>query len=118
MTLDQYHELERFIGELNYGKTPLSQRNYKPYLKSPTWKFRTNAYKIAHDNTCQRCGKQFTKNLCLHHRHYKTLGCEEMNDVILYCRNCHAKVETKLENGEIENYANIERPKEQATDTW
>lgn len=119
MTLDKYNELVRLVGELNENRTPLSKRNYLPYLASDIWHFRTIGYKIAHDNTCQRCHKQFEKNLCLHHRSYKNLGCEELNDVILYCRNCHAKVEAKLENGDIEHYPNIERPPDTNTiDNW
>lgn len=43
---------------------------------------------------CARCGS--TKDLCVHHRHYCTVGFEKPErDIVLLCWNCHTDLHTR-----------------------
>lgn len=68
---------------------PQEKYLYYDYLKSPTWKLRTEIYVNFYENKCQRCGKIFTKGLTLHHLHYDSLCVENYTDVKLVCKRCH-----------------------------
>lgn len=66
--------------------------NYYEYIKSAKWRdFRKQILSIR--KCCQKCLK--TKNLNLHHRHYRTLGNETNDDIIVLCKNCHFKFHSK-----------------------
>lgn len=72
--------------------------SYQEYLQSPHWlKIRQQALEH-YDNACA-LDKRHTKWLNVHHNNYANLGKETMNDVIVLCRDCHAKFHDK----EIEN---------------
>lgn len=81
-------------------KTPTNNLNwyedYQEYLKSDLWKsFREVVLKRA-KNTCQKCKNQFHRGvLHVHHLHYKTLGNEGFEDVLLVCKPCHEKIHNK-----------------------
>lgn len=58
---------------------------YKNYLKSNRWK-EIKQNKLSKDNNCFLCGK---KGKNVHHKHYpKTLGEEELNDLVVLCDFC------------------------------
>lgn len=40
-------------------------------------------------NRCERCGKQPQESLQLHHLHYETLSFERIEDVRMFCDECH-----------------------------
>jgi len=44
-----------------------------------------------HGKTCAKCRKEFSsqKQLVIHHRHYRSLGKEHPDDVVVLCRPCH-----------------------------
>jgi hypothetical protein len=65
---------------------------YKTYLQSEHWKaFRKKVYsKRRH---CQNCG--ITKNLNIHHKHYRTVGNESESDVIVLCNPCHFRFHSR-----------------------
>ena len=65
---------------------------YYDYLKSPTWKLRTEIYMNHYDNKCQKCGQIKKKGLTLHHLHYNTLTIESCGDLLLVCKKCHYKI--------------------------
>ena len=44
---------------------------------------------------CQRCGEQ--KSLQAHHRHYDTLGFEELGDLEALCDSCHQRADRQRE---------------------
>jgi hypothetical protein len=59
---------------------------YESYLVSPYWKsFRQRA--IVKYGGCVLCGKD--TGLQCHHRHYKTMGDEELSDVSILCERHH-----------------------------
>lgn len=61
---------------------------YKPYLASQEWaKIRADLL-ILKKGRCEVCGK---KGKQVHHLHYKTLGEENPEDLILLCAKCHMK---------------------------
>lgn len=89
------------LTEQLYYKIKQSKYNsYEEYLKSKEWndfKRRFNKsdriiemLKEYNHCICEYCGED--KDLILHHLTYKRLGCEEFEDVVLICRNCHSKV--------------------------
>lgn len=66
---------------------------YQEYLNSPHWKeTRLKALKRA-GNRCQLCSS--TKDLNVHHNTYKNKGHEDLNDLVVLCRKCHAKFHDK-----------------------
>ena len=75
--------------------------DYAVHLGSFYWQRIRYRKFIAVDWTCERCGDQ-TAELELHHRHYDTLGFEEIDDLEVLCGDCH-----RLEHGKTKaNRAN------------
>jgi hypothetical protein len=87
---------------LNYERaTRLSrQREYSAYLKSPHWRTRRLTRMVMADGQCefqpydertQRWGERCSasKNLEVHHLHYRTLGEEADDDLEVLCRIHH-----------------------------
>jgi len=70
--------------------TNLREMSYSEYLKTEHWySVRTRALKRANFR-CQLCNAANTK-LHVHHRTYINRGCEQNNDVIALCEDCHRK---------------------------
>lgn len=62
--------------------------NYKDYLKTDHWKNIKKRYRKSKlIQNCYICGSQ--NNLNLHHKSYKRIGKERLNDLIPLCRECH-----------------------------
>jgi hypothetical protein len=60
---------------------------YKEYLLSNEWKeFRKKALEH-HGKKCSKCDR--TKNLQIHHLHYRNIFHEQLEDVIVLCRKHH-----------------------------
>lgn len=67
---------------------------YKEYLNGDHWKdIRLKALDRA-GNRCQLCCN--TDNLNVHHNTYKNIGREDLKDLVVLCRECHAKFHDKL----------------------
>ena len=61
---------------------------YYAYIQSKAWaKKREQAFK-RYGRKCGVCGR--TENLQVHHRHYRTLFNERMEDLGILCGDCHA----------------------------
>ena len=88
-----------YIYLLNQEKSKLEhQRNtkleYQDYLNSDHWKeIRIEALNRA-GHRCQLCSS--TYNLNVHHNTYKNRGNEDLKDLVVLCRDCHAKFHDKL----------------------
>lgn len=72
----------------------LNYSNYKSYLESKHWQdLRKRFYKsklvkkIDNKIVCYSCEE--IKPLSLHHKTYKRMGKEKLNDLVLLCQNCH-----------------------------
>lgn len=62
---------------------------YRDYLLSPQWKLRRLEALKARAFRCQNCRTK--KGLNVHHRHYRTLGAESLEDLDVLCEDCHKK---------------------------
>lgn len=68
--------------------------DYKEYLNSDHWKeIRLKALSRA-GNRCQLCSS--TNSLNVHHNTYKNVGNENLKDLVVLCRECHAKFHDKV----------------------
>ena len=62
--------------------------NYKEYLKSDHWKNVKKRYKDSKlTQKCYICGSN--KHINIHHKTYKRLGKEKLNDLVPLCQECH-----------------------------
>ena len=64
---------------------------YTNYIKSNHWKI-ARAEKLRKENCCYICGKKKNKRTILevHHKSYKNLGHENINeDLVTLCKSCH-----------------------------
>ncbi len=59
---------------------------YADYMQSECWTDKSRAYR-AMVGRCENCGA--TSGLSVHHRHYRTLGRERPEDLIVLCSDCH-----------------------------
>jgi len=64
--------------------------NYHEYIKSDTWKRTCKAKLKSVGYKCEMCGSAM--NLNVHHITYKNLGHEELDDLLVVCKNCHKKL--------------------------
>ena len=70
--------------------------DYKEYIKSDLWKGKAKAAKDRVGWRCQLCNKVGTETtLHVHHRTYDRLGVELAQDLIVLCKDCHAKFHGK-----------------------
>ncbi len=66
----------------------LRDLTYHEYIQSDEWKYRADRAKKRAGHRCQVCNST-EKPLDTHHRTYERLGCEQDEDLIVLCRNCH-----------------------------
>lgn len=96
-----YHEMRRSfyvkIWDINRGYyysvhgMPKSWWDiYTEYLSSPEWNAIRNTIQQRDDNTCVLCGSTFM--LHVHHITYKNVGHEDLEDLILVCKECHEEI--------------------------
>jgi 5-methylcytosine-specific restriction endonuclease McrA len=78
-----------------YSKEWIKQ-NYDKYLKSAHWQDVRRRYKASklHKDACYACGT--SEGLQLHHKTYKRVGRERLNDLLYLCGDCHSKVHQVL----------------------
>jgi|APSaa5957512535_1039671.scaffolds.fasta_scaffold04975_19 hypothetical protein len=66
--------------------------NYDIYINSKGWIVKKNEFYAQHGYYCDRCGENRKGFLNIHHKHYKTLGNENVKrDLLALCKNCHAE---------------------------
>ena len=70
---------------------------YQEYLKTDHWIRVSTIAKEAANNKCQLCNSN--GHLHTHHRAYKNLGHEKLNDVIVLCQACHEKFHNIIPGG-------------------
>lgn len=71
--------------------------DYYEYINSAEWKERSREARERAGNRCQLCNTPESQMpLNTHHRTYEHLGYESPSDLIVLCRNCHAKFHDKL----------------------
>jgi len=71
--------------------------NYKVYIKSGQWKAFRRFIIQKDNNTCQHCFRKFASGfLHVHHIHYRSLGKEKPEDVLLLCQDCHHEEHVRI----------------------
>ena len=65
------------------------------YLSGPHWRRMKSCVGTLVGNRCEACGRESEdgERLQLHHKHYKTVGRERLEDVELLCPECHPKAD-------------------------
>lgn len=74
---------------------------YKIYIKSEPWKVIREMCLIRSGFMCEKCGKMGKQvggdaSLHVHHRHYLNFGCEDMEDLMVLCKQCHKMEHRKI----------------------
>jgi len=86
----------------------MKYESYKEYLVSPEWqRLKTLKLKQA-DNRCQLCNSPDKLNI--HHRTYKRIYEEDLNDLTVLCSYCHYRFHEKLSKivfDEINEYTSL-----------
>lgn len=73
--------------------------DYNEYLKSKHWtalKTRYKESKLYKSGKCVLCG--CNNNINIHHKSYKRLGHERLNDLIVLCQSCHKQLHDRYTN--------------------
>ena len=84
---------------------------YSSYIRSNDWrKKRKYAIHVA-EHQCEKCGK-INVPLQVHHKHYKTLYNERLEDVEVLCKPCHQSAHIKIKKEKEE------RAYDNAFSTW
>ena len=65
----------------------MNKIDYKKYLKSDYWKGIKKQIHERDEYKCRLCNSE--ENICVHHRTYKNLGNEKLEDLITLCEKCH-----------------------------
>jgi hypothetical protein len=85
---------------MNNFSTELQGSGYKAYLKSPQWKQKKIEYKLSQRyDSCWACDLPAPislKGFNLHHRTYKNLYNEKVEDLVLLCQPHHKELEKML----------------------
>lgn len=68
--------------------------DYQRYLESRHWQRMRELARDAAGNRCQLCNS--TDRLETHHKTYDHIGRELLSELIVLCRDCHAKFHGKL----------------------
>ena len=72
-----------------YGDIEPSDWDYNLYLKSTHWR-NIRRQKLKQTHSCAGCG--IDSDLQVHHKHYKTIGHEGLDDLTIFCDDCHRKL--------------------------
>ena len=69
---------------------------YRAVLLSSRWQALKWRVLLRNGFRCDNCGRRYhgprlraVRFFDLHHRHYRTVGCESFEDVMALCRVCH-----------------------------
>ena len=64
---------------------------YWEYINSPLWKQKASDFRRHFGYLCQShlARGELARGWQIHHKHYKTLGHETVQDVTLLCEDCH-----------------------------
>lgn len=69
--------------------------SYQTYIQSHAWKKKREVAFLVLGEKCQRCSKTDVP-LHVHHKHYKTLYHERIEDVTVLCVPCHELTHRKI----------------------
>lgn len=79
---------------------------YSTYIKSYAWRKKRDVAFKKLGRKCQNCGIENIR-LDVHHKHYKTLYHERIQDIEILCEKCHKKADrARVNKREEEAYEN------------
>lgn len=73
----------------------MGEITYEDYLESPHWKATKSERLKLSNYCCDVCGDDEIQ-LQVHHKHYETLGHEDMDDLATLCPYCHKDVHVEI----------------------
>lgn len=79
-----------------YRVIELKEMIYKEYLQTGEWQSKRKAALKDADHKCQLCSVGDTE-LHVHHKNYDRRGEELPEDLMVLCKNCHAKHHDKVD---------------------
>lgn len=84
--------------------TPEQRAQYHKYLNSAQWKEKRKFALEFYGNRCGLCGSKY--DLEIHHRSYKNIFRELMEDLMILCETCHKRHHRNevLKNGKKSRY--------------
>ena len=68
----------------------MSKKKYNKYINSKAWGRKRQEAFTYHGRECAFCGK--THSLHVHHKNYRSLFNEDMEDLMILCEQCHMEV--------------------------
>jgi 5-methylcytosine-specific restriction endonuclease McrA len=63
---------------------------YKAYLNSKEWFAVRESLFVVRGKKCERCGSK--ENIQVHHIHYRNIFREQLEDLMVVCKDCHRKI--------------------------
>ena len=83
---------------------------YKGYLASSEWRERRNACVNAYEYHCQVCGcTSWRRAMEVHHLHYKNVGNEKPEDLVLLCIKHHIMLHNNPDGYDIKTLNKLQR---------
>ncbi len=79
---------------LKKGLEKLGLKNYAQYLVSNEWKETKGRYRVS--DKPQSCAVCYAPNVDLHHKTYKRLGRERLDDLACLCRRHHDELHERV----------------------
>ena len=77
----------------------MNKEEYQEYLKSEHWKEKRQAALKHYGEWCALCNSK--SDLQVHHNSYELLGDEDMGDLTILCKKCHASYHRKQEGVDL-----------------
>lgn len=78
-----------YVGSISISLKTTGFVDYQAYLSSSHWARKRRQAFSFHGSVCNRCSS--TAHLVVHHKSYKNLGAELMEDLEILCNTCHDK---------------------------
>lgn len=70
----------------------ITLKRYNAYLQSDEWRRKRKEKAIEQNYTCEICGKVVPTGFNIHHKTYRHLGHEPLNDLMFLCESCHMEL--------------------------
>lgn len=70
--------------------------DYDNYLQSPQWRNKRQELFNERGKKCEHCGA--TTQIHVHHIHYRNLGNEKLEDLMVLCKSCHEEEHKRLDS--------------------
>jgi hypothetical protein len=86
--------------------------DYNTYIASDEWKQKVNEAKEYYGDCCLLCGSN--AEIHVHHRHYRSLGNEDMHDLTILCDKCHYRYHFHISDKKPKSYRNNGKSKDKA----